>query len=137
MSNDMGRNQNSLYNDITDTCRESGFTGRDVSTLYPHNDTHPGVAYIRETNNIEGHAHRNTYNWINTRGTPGHRDNRTKEDSVGDMGRHNSIFANDNMHTGLLVEFTSMEGDKISNREEYTIGPVSYTHLTLPTIYSV
>ena len=122
VSKDMGSHKNSLYNDITDTRRESGLASRDASTLYPHSETHTGVAYVREANNIEGHAHCTTYNWINTRGTLGHRDNCTKEDSAGDMGRHNSIFSNDNMHTGLLVEFTSMEGDKISNREEYTIG---------------
>ena len=103
-----------MYNDITETRRESGLNSRDASTLYPHNETHTGVAYIRETNHIGGHTNCNTYNWINTRGTPGPRDNHAKEDNVSGRGRHDSIFSNANMQTGLLVEFTY-----IGNWEEY------------------
>ena len=61
-SNDMGSNQNRLYNDTTDTHRELGFTGTDARALYIHNANLTGVAHILETNNIEGHA--NNYNHI-------------------------------------------------------------------------
>jgi hypothetical protein len=100
---DMGTNKNSLYNDNTDTHMELGFTGNDNSASFTHNETHTLVVHILENNSIDGNANNNSYNWINTRCSPGPRDNYTKGDYANDMGRYDTISYNDNIHTDTVV----------------------------------
>ena len=129
-SNDMGSNQNRLYNDTTDTHRKLGFTGTDARAQYIHNANLTGVAHILETNNIEGHANNYNHIWINTRCTPGHRDNDTKRDYVSDMDRHDTISYNDNTHTDMVVEFTSIDVNKSCNRVDHIIEDSSHNSIS-------